>query len=101
LEKIYEGLDDMSRDDLIMHALRSLAGCVSGDDELTKENASIAIVGKDEEFTLLEGEELQPFLDRLELEGGNEGGGDDDAAAEQEEVEEESSQDEAEAMEDE
>lgn len=99
LEKIYEGLDGMSRDDLIMHALRSLAGCISGDDELTKENASIAIVGKDEEFTLLEEEDLQPYLDRLELEGGNGGGGGDDDndgaeegdAAEQEEAEEEGS----------
>ena len=54
LEKIYEGLDGMSRDDLIMHALRAVSGCVSGDLELTKENGSIAIVGKDEKFTLLE-----------------------------------------------
>mmetsp|Transcript_10337 Transcript_10337/g.19315 ORF Transcript_10337/g.19315 Transcript_10337/m.19315 type:complete len:280 (+) Transcript_10337:2570-3409(+) len=108
LEKIYEGLDGMSRDDLIMHALRSLAGCVSGDDDLTKENASIAIVGKDEEFTLLEEEDLQPYLDRLELEGGNgggEAGAEEGDAGEQEEAEEEeSSQDDkddgVEAMED-
>jgi 20S proteasome subunit alpha 6 len=71
LEKIYESLEDMSKDDLIMHALRALTGCVTGDGELTKENGSIAIVGKDDNYTLLEGDDLQPYLDRLELEGGD------------------------------
>lgn len=98
LEKIYEGLDEMSKDDLIMHALRALAGCVTGDDELTKENASIAIVGKDEEFTLLEEDDLQPYLDRLELEGGNDAGeGAEGGDAGEGGDEEESSQDEEEA----
>ncbi len=46
-------------------------GCVAGDGELTKDNGSVAVVGKDEKFTLIEGEELKPYLDRLELEGGN------------------------------
>mmetsp|Transcript_6220 Transcript_6220/g.7880 ORF Transcript_6220/g.7880 Transcript_6220/m.7880 type:complete len:269 (-) Transcript_6220:72-878(-) len=90
LEKIYKDLDGMSKDDLIMNALRALSGCVSGDDELTKDNGSIAIVGIGEEFILLEGDELQPYLDRLELEGGNNGGGGND----EEEEEEESSEDE-------
>lgn len=104
LEKIYEGLSEMSRDDLIMHALRSISGCVSGDDELTKENASVAIVGKDEEFTLLEGEDLQPYLDRLELEGGNQaargGEGGEEEEAEEEEESNQNDNEEAEAMED-
>lgn len=91
LEKIYQDLDGMSKDDLIMNALRALSGCVSGDGELTKENGSIAIVGKDEKYTLLEGDELQPYLDRLELEGGNNGG--DDNEEEQEEEEESSGDD--------
>lgn len=92
LEKIYEGLADMTKDDLIMHALRSLTGCVTGDGELTKENGSIAIVGKDQTYILLEGDELQPYLDRLELEAG-------DKPEEQEEEDEETSgDDEGEAM---
>eukprot|EP00985_Skeletonema_marinoi_P024039 scaffold16451_cov78-Skeletonema_marinoi.AAC.1 len=71
-----------------MHALKALVGCVSGDGELTRENGSVAIVGKDQKFTLIEGEELQPYLDRLELEGGNNGGNaeeeeDDDGEAEE------------------
>jgi 20S proteasome subunit alpha 6 len=88
LEKIHEGLGDMSRDDLIMHAVRALAGCVSGDGELTTENGSISIVGKDESFTVIEGDELKPYLDRLELEGGNA-----DSEEEKEEEEETSGDD--------
>ena len=88
LEKYCESFEECSKDDLIMHALKALVGCVSGDGELTKENGSVAIVGKDQKFTLIEGEELKPYLDRLELEGGNNGGNadeeeDDDGEAEE------------------
>jgi len=79
LEKHYASFGEASKDDLIMHALRALSGCVSGDDKLTKENGSIAFVGKGEVFSLIEEDELQPYLDRLELEGGGE-----EAAAEAE-----------------
>lgn len=74
LEKHYESFPGCDRDELIMHALKALVGCVSGDGELTAENGSVAVVGKNEKFTLIEGQELQPYLDRLELEGGNNGG---------------------------
>ena len=74
LEKHYESnensFSDCSRDDLIMHALRAVAGCMGGDAELTKENGSIGVVGVGEKFVLIEGDDLQPYLDRLELEGG-------------------------------
>jgi len=80
LEKYYDSLSDASKDDLIMHALRAISGCVSGDGELTKENGSISVVGKDDKFTFIEGDDLQPYLDRLELEGG-----DDDDEDEEEE----------------
>jgi 20S proteasome subunit alpha 6 len=89
LEKHHEAFPECSKDDLIMHSLRALVGCVSGDGELTKENGSIGVVGRNEKFTLIEGDELQPYLDRLELEGGN------NNAADEEEEEE----DEADAME--
>ena len=82
LEKHHESFPELSRDDLIVHALQALVGCVSGDDELTKENASVGIVGVDEKFTLLEGDALQPYLDRLELKGGDDDDeGEEDAAA--------------------
>jgi len=79
---------DASLDDLIMHALRALAGCVSTDDKeakakgnaegLTRDNGSVGVVGKDQAFRLIEGDELQPYLDRLELEGGAGAGADAD-----------------------
>merc|ERR1712107_613791 len=61
---------EASEDDLIMHALRALSGSVAKDEKLTKENGSIAIVGKNKKFILIEEDKLQPYLDRLELEGG-------------------------------
>lgn len=67
LEKHNESFPECSKDVLIVHALQALVGCVSGDDELTKDNGSIGIVGKDMIFTLLEGDALQPYLDKLEL----------------------------------
>jgi hypothetical protein len=45
-------------------------------------------VGKDQKFTLIEGEELQPYLDRLELEGGNNGGNADEEEEDDGEAEE-------------
>merc|ERR1712232_742463 len=70
LEKHYESFSEASEADLIMHALRALSGSVAKDEKLTKENGSIAIVGKNKKFTLIEEDKLQPYLDRLELEGG-------------------------------
>lgn len=87
LEKHHESFEESNRDDLIVHALQALVGCVSGDDELTKENASIGIVGKDEKFTLLEGDALQPYLDRLELKGGDDDDDEEEEAAEPEPME--------------
>lgn len=87
LEKHYESFDGASKDDLIMHALRALSGCVAGDDKLTKENGSIAVVGKGDKFILIEGDVLQPYLDRLELEGGGEDEAEGDAGGNNDEEE--------------
>lgn len=89
LEKHYATFEGASRDDLVMHALRALSGCVAGDDKLTKDNGSVAVVGKDQEYVLVEGDDLQPYLDRLELEGGGEDAGDDDAEADDDDDDEE------------
>lgn len=85
LEKHYESFAEASKDDLIVHALQALVGCVSGDDELTKENGSIAILGKDQKFTMLEGDELQPYLDRLEVKNADDDKDEDDEEEEKEE----------------
>lgn len=83
LEKHHESFATCSTDDLIVHALQALVGCVSGDDELTADNGSIAIVGKDQSVKLIEGDKLQPYLDRLEVRGD-----DDEEEGEQKEEEE-------------
>lgn len=67
LEKHADGFAAAPRDALIRHALQALLGCVGGDGELTKDNASIAVVGVGKDFELLEGDVLQPFLDQLEV----------------------------------
>jgi len=70
LEKYYESLSEATMDDLILHAIKSIAGSVNKEEKLNKNNVSIAVVGKGQNYRLIEGEELQPYLDRFELEGG-------------------------------
>jgi 20S proteasome subunit alpha 6 len=77
LEKHQESFATASRDALIIHALQALQGCCSGNDELTIKNGSIAIVGKDEKFTFIEGDALQPYLAQIET-GGTTAGDDED-----------------------
>jgi 20S proteasome subunit alpha 6 len=84
LEKHFDDFENASKEDLIVHALQALVGCVSGDDELTKENGSVAIVGKDQRYILLEGDELQPYLDRLEVKNAEEEKDDDEEEKEEE-----------------
>lgn len=69
LERHHKNMDDMSSDDLIKHALKALSSCVSGEKELDKENAGIAIVGKDQKFKVLSPEEIQVYLDSIDVEG--------------------------------
>ena len=95
LEKHHEAFPDCAQEKLIVHALQALVGCVSGDDELTVDNASIAIVGKDQPYTLLEGDALKPYLDQLEVKGDD----DDEEVAVEEEAKEGEGGDEPEAME--
>merc|ERR1712232_1086487 len=101
LEKHYESFIDngkegeegktseITKDELIVHALQALVGCVSGDDELTKENGSIAIVGPASDsadddgptkivHVLIEGDDLQPYLDKLEIKRDEEDDDEDD-----------------------
>ena len=52
------GFDNMSADELVMHGIRSLKGCIHGDEELTAKNVAVAIVGKDKQFRFIKGNEL-------------------------------------------
>lgn len=68
LEKEFESFESCSLDDLIKHALKALAASLSGDTELDAQSASIAYVGKDCPFSIVEGQPLQHFLDQIEVE---------------------------------
>jgi 20S proteasome subunit alpha 6 len=68
-EKHWESMPTCSDEQLILHALQALVGCVSGDTDLTTENSSIVIVGgaiNNGAYTLIEGAALQPYLDQIE-----------------------------------
>jgi 20S proteasome subunit alpha 6 len=72
LEKEFEGFGSSSVDDLIKHALKSLAASLAGDSELDSKNASVSVVGVDTPFTVIEGAELQKYLDAVTVEGDQE-----------------------------
>lgn len=70
LEKHYESFPSLELDDLIKHALKALAGCVPSEKELDAACASISIVGEGMPLRILDGAELQVYLDQIEVEGG-------------------------------
>jgi len=93
LEKYYETFADCTEKEMILHCIRSLKGCVSGDGALDEENTSVLVVA-DGVFKVLEGEDLKVYLDEISAEaevadeGGDGDGGDgEEAAAPEEEPE--------------
>jgi len=74
LEKEFETFANCSADDLIKHALKSLASSLSGDMELDNKSVSVAIVGENRSFELIEGQDLQKYLDLVEVEGAGQAG---------------------------
>lgn len=74
LEKHFETFKDLDLDELIKHALKALAGCVSGDKALDAASASIAVVGLADDGVsvvskLIEDNDIQPYLDAIDLPG--------------------------------
>jgi len=69
LEREFECFPECSLDDLIKHGLKALASSLAGDSELNAKNASIAIVGADQPFLVIEGDDIQKYLDAVEVEG--------------------------------
>jgi len=71
LEKHADAFKAAPTDELCKHALKALAGCVSGDKELDAASASLAIVGVDAngETTneIIEDAAIQAILDTLEI----------------------------------
>ncbi|RLN98126.1 hypothetical protein BBJ28_00016004 [Nothophytophthora sp. Chile5] len=67
LEKHFESFPNLGKDELIQHALQGMRGCLQGDQELTATNITIAVVGVDQPFKIIEGAELQPYIDAVEV----------------------------------
>jgi len=65
LEKHYTCFETASLDDLILHGLRSLRDTLQQDKELNINNCTIGIVGKEKSFYMIEGQELQKYIDLL------------------------------------
>ncbi|ORY85440.1 20S proteasome component alpha 6 subunit Pre5 [Protomyces lactucae-debilis] len=65
LERNVDALASSSKEELILHGLRALRDSLAQDKELTTANTSIALVGEDQVFTVMEGEELVPWLEKL------------------------------------
>jgi hypothetical protein len=55
----------VGKDELIQHALQAIRGCLQGDQELTASTITVAIVGVNQPFTIIEGAELQPYVRHL------------------------------------
>ena len=63
LERHLDEFADVSREELIKHALRALKESLSQDKELTVENTSVGVAGVGEDFKLYEGSELTNWLE--------------------------------------
>lgn len=70
LEKNFESFPELSDDDLVVHALKALAGCVQGDVELTKENVTLSVVSAERDFDTLDEDRIAIYLDMVEVAGG-------------------------------
>ena len=71
LEKHFESFPDMSKEDMIQHAVQALHAALQGDKELTRDNACVSVVGVDHDWEIIDGEAIQPYLDALETAGGD------------------------------
>lgn len=72
LEKEFESFGSCTSDELIKHALKALAASLAGDSELDSKNASVAVMGANEQLRIIEGADLQKYLDAVEVEGDTE-----------------------------
>ncbi|CAE7403718.1 Psma1 [Symbiodinium microadriaticum] len=73
LEKEYESFQNLDVDDLIKHALKAIAASLSGDTELDASSVSVAVVGKDDAFKIIDAPRLQTYLDQIEVDQDHDG----------------------------
>ena len=72
LEKHFESFPGLSRQELIQHAANAVKTSAQNEQELNGKSVTISIVGVDEDFTFLPGEEIEAVLgpaagDRMEV----------------------------------
>merc|ERR1711909_173440 len=68
LERHLDEFANVTRDELIRHALRALRDTLPNDVELTNKNCSIAVVGKNEKLQIYDDDDVSPFLEGLDQE---------------------------------
>lgn len=66
LEKHLNSFIDCSKDELIKHGLEALKGTLPNEDLLTNSNISIAVVGKNEKFHILDDKENGVYVSAIE-----------------------------------
>jgi len=98
LEKYFETFPECTEEEMILHSLRSLKGCVSGDGTLDEDNTSVLILSKGV-YKLLEGDDLKVYLEQIASEAKDEDDDDQVETKEEEEDEDGSGEAEVEAME--
>jgi len=62
LERNLDKFPESSYEEIIAHGLRALRECLPNEQELNTKNCTIAVVGKDKEVTLLDNDDVAPFL---------------------------------------
>jgi 20S proteasome subunit alpha 6 len=80
LERNIDAFADCSREELVKHGLKALKESLVQDKELTVENTSVGVVGvntkdgkkKVEPFKLYDGFEVQPWIESVAEQGGEE-----------------------------
>lgn len=66
LERNFQEFPDATLDQLIIHGLNALRDTLAQDKELTPKNTSVAFLGVDTPFKILDDDLVAPWLDRLD-----------------------------------
>uniref|UniRef100_A0A7S4KHV7 Proteasome subunit alpha type n=1 Tax=Paramoeba aestuarina TaxID=180227 RepID=A0A7S4KHV7_9EUKA len=66
LEKKFETFKSCSQDELVKHVLFALRESMGDKTELSEKNVSIAVVGENQKFKIIENEEVAPYIAALE-----------------------------------
>jgi len=67
LENHVNKFENSSLDELILHSLKALSSSLSGDTDLEAKITSLSVVGVDTPFTVIEGAQIQTYLDKMEV----------------------------------